>query len=118
MVVAFYGLIIQFENAFSVVAVQFLEEDRQRDILGSSPHDPETKKGWILVAQGNEATFMASTDSSTLKKHVPGPQQQPLTSQSPGSMIFIVITFKFSLSLLIYIPGNKLMRRLEMFHHN
>ena len=67
--VAFYGLIMQFENAFSVVAVQFLEEDRQRDIMGSSPHDPETKKGWILVAQGSDSAFMTSTDSGTLKRH-------------------------------------------------
>ncbi|XP_066914633.1 regulatory-associated protein of mTOR-like [Clytia hemisphaerica] len=69
LVVAFYGLIVQFEQAFSVVAVQFLEEDRRRDVLGSSPHEPETKKGWILVAQGSDAAFMTSTDSSTLKKH-------------------------------------------------
>ena len=67
--VAFYGHIIQFENNFSVVAVQFLEEDRQREMMGGSPRDAETKKGWILVAQGSkEAAFMASTDSSTLKK--------------------------------------------------
>ena len=44
---AFYGLIVQFEQAFSVVAVQFLEEDRRRDVLGSSPHEPETKKGLL-----------------------------------------------------------------------
>lgn len=68
-------MINQFENAFGVVAVQFLEEDRQKDILGSSPaRDPETKKGWILVAQGNDTAFMTSTDSGTLKKHGSGQQ--------------------------------------------
>ena len=56
--------------------MQFLEEDRQSDIHGSSPATPhaETKKGWILVAQGNESTFLASTDSSTLKRHGSGQQ--------------------------------------------
>ena len=69
-------MITQFENAFTVVAVQFLEEDRQSDIHASNPAAPhaETKKGWILVAQGNESTFLASTDSSTLKRHGSGQQ--------------------------------------------
>ena len=67
--VAFQGQIVQFENNFGVVAVHFLEEDRKRDLLGSSPRD-SSKKGWILVGQGSkEAAFMASTDSHTLKRH-------------------------------------------------
>lgn len=59
---------MQFEQAFSVVAVQFLEEDRQRDILGSSPHEPETKKGWILVPQGSEPSFNMTGGSVGTKK--------------------------------------------------
>ena len=84
--VAFYGLITQFESAFSVVAVQFLEEDRQREMMGSSTQDAETKKGWILVAQGNESAFMASTDSGTLKKHVAS-----LLDTSTGGTIALLI---------------------------
>ena len=64
---AFFGLIVQFEQAFSVVAVQFLEEDRQRDVLGSSPHEPETKKGWILVAQGNDS-LLSNNEAPSSKK--------------------------------------------------
>ena len=79
--VAFYGHIVQFENNFSAVAVQFLEEDRQREILGTSPRDP-AKKGWILVGQGSkESAFMASTDSHTLKRH---PGASSYAPQSPG----------------------------------
>lgn len=85
LVIAFYGLIVQFEHAFSAVAVQFLEEDRQREVFGSSPRDPETRKGWILVAQGNEAAFMASTDSSTLKRHASHAQISQLSQSSKQS---------------------------------
>lgn len=81
--VAFYGLIMQFEQAFSVVAVQFLEEDRRRDVMGSSPHEPETKKGWILVAQGSDTAFMTSTDSNTLKK-----QNSKEIPKTPGKKYF------------------------------
>ena len=85
--------------------MQFLEEDRQSDIYASNPAAPhaETKKGWILVAQGNESTFLASTDSSTLKRH--GSGQQIYQSQTAAgtyetvfkngaSKIFGIHTFK------------------------
>lgn len=70
LVVAFHGQIIQFENNFCAVAVQFLEEDKKRELLGTSPRD-SGKKGWILVGQGpsTKEAFMASTDSHTLKRH-------------------------------------------------
>ena len=67
---------MQFENNYGVVAVQFLEEDRKIDLLGSSPRD-SSKKGWILVGQGSsKEAFMASTDSHTLKRHGGGGSQQ------------------------------------------
>mgnify|MGYP000589179469 CR=1 FL=1 len=31
LVVALYGLVVQFETNFGVVALQFLEEDRQKE---------------------------------------------------------------------------------------
>lgn len=80
LVVAFHGQIIQFENNFCAVAVQFLEEDRKRELSGSSPRD-SSKKGWILVGQGssNKEAFMASTDSHTLKRHSGSGNQSMLT---------------------------------------
>ena len=51
-------MITQFESAFAVVAVQFLEEDRQFELKMSQ----------------DESTFLASTDSSTLKRHGSGQQ--------------------------------------------
>ena len=79
--VAFHGQIVQFENNFCAVAVQFLEEDRKRELLGSSPRDA-SKKGWILVGQGssNKEAFMASTDSHTLKRHSGSGNNPMLTS--------------------------------------
>ncbi|XP_065066347.1 regulatory-associated protein of mTOR-like [Rhopilema esculentum] len=78
LVVAFHGQIIQFENNFGAVAIQFLEEDKKRELLGSQRDS--NNKGWILVGQGSSSkeAFMASTDSHTLKRH-PG---QTHSSQS------------------------------------
>jgi len=79
LVVAFHGQIIQFENNFCAVAVQFLEENRKREMSGSSQRD-SSKKGWILVGQGSsKEAFMASTDSHTLKRHSGSGNQSMLT---------------------------------------
>lgn len=50
LVVGFHGLVMQFETNFGVVALQFLEEDRQRE--NAPPAAAITPSGWIVVGSG------------------------------------------------------------------
>ncbi|XP_015778065.1 PREDICTED: regulatory-associated protein of mTOR-like [Acropora digitifera] len=50
LVVALYGLVVQFETNFGVVALQFLEEDRQKENGPSAA--AITSSGWIVVGPG------------------------------------------------------------------
>ena len=61
---------MQFENAFIGVAVQFMEESLLHDTHGSSPRDPETRKGWILVSQSSEAVLGTSENNFSKKTSV------------------------------------------------
>ena len=50
LVVGLHGLVMQFETNFGVVALQFLEEDRQRENAPSAA--AITPSGWIVVGSG------------------------------------------------------------------
>lgn len=50
LVVGLHGLVMQFETNFGVVALQFLEEDRQRE--NAPPAAAITPSGWIVVGSG------------------------------------------------------------------
>ena len=50
LVVGLRGLVMQFETNFGVVALQFLEEDRQRENAPSAA--AITPSGWIVVGSG------------------------------------------------------------------
>lgn len=63
--VALHGLVMQFETNFGVVALQFLEEDRQKENAPSAA--AVTPSGWIVVGSG------------------PSSGMEPITHTSPGS---------------------------------
>lgn len=65
LVVALHGLVLQFETNFGVVALQFLEEDRQRE--NAPPAAAITPSGWIVVGSG------------------PSSGLEPITHMSPSS---------------------------------
>ncbi|XP_047142923.1 regulatory-associated protein of mTOR isoform X1 [Hydra vulgaris] len=67
LVVALYSHIMQFENAFIGVAVQFMDDSSLHDSSGPGPRDPETKKGWILVPQSSDANISANEPSYSKK---------------------------------------------------
>lgn len=48
--VALHGLVIQYETNFGVIALQFLEEDRQKE--NAPPAAAITSTGWIVVGSG------------------------------------------------------------------
>lgn len=54
LVVALHGLVVQFETNFGVVALQFLEEDRQKENAPSAA--AITPSGWIVVGGGQSPT--------------------------------------------------------------
>ena len=65
LVVALHGLVMQFETNFGVVALQFLEEDRQKENAPSAA--AITASGWIVVGPGQPSgmeSAMHSTPSS------------------------------------------------------
>lgn len=51
LVVALHGLVIQYETNFGVIALQFLEEDRQKE--NAPPAAAITSSGWIVVGSGS-----------------------------------------------------------------
>lgn len=51
LVVGVHGLVIQYETNFGVIALQFLEEDRQKE--NAPPAAAITSTGWIVVGSGS-----------------------------------------------------------------
>ena len=60
--VALHGLVMQFETNFGVVALQFLEEDRQKENAPSAA--AITPSGWIVVGSGPASGTDAITHTS------------------------------------------------------
>lgn len=63
LVVGLHGLVMQFETNFGVVALQFLEEDRQRENAPSAA--AITPSGWIVVGSGPSSGMEAITHTSS-----------------------------------------------------
>ncbi|XP_031551677.1 regulatory-associated protein of mTOR-like [Actinia tenebrosa] len=51
LVVALHGIVIQYETNFGVIALQFLEEDMQKE--NAPPAAAITSTGWIVVGSGS-----------------------------------------------------------------
>lgn len=62
LVVGLHGLVMQFETNFGVVALQFLEEDRQKE--NAPPAAAITPSGWIVVGSGPTSGMEAITHTS------------------------------------------------------
>ena len=62
LVVGLHGLVMQFETNFGVVALQFLEEDRQKE--NAPPAAAITPSGWIVVGSGPSSGMEAITHTS------------------------------------------------------
>lgn len=62
LVVALYGLVVQFETNFGVVALQFLEEDRQKENAPSAA--AITSSGWIVVGPGQPSGVEAGAHTN------------------------------------------------------
>lgn len=61
LVVGLHGLVMQFETNFGVVALQFLEEDRQRE--NAPPAAAITPSGWIVVGSGPSSNVEGVTNA-------------------------------------------------------
>lgn len=62
LVVALHGLVVQFETNFGVVALQFLEEDRQKENGPSAA--AITSSGWIVVGSGQPSGVEAGAQTN------------------------------------------------------
>jgi hypothetical protein len=82
--VALHGLVIQYEANFGVIALQFLEEDRQKENAPSAA--AITSTGWIVVGSG----------SSPSPGGVPPPDSQPQNSPSARKTSSTAIRTSFS----------------------
>ncbi|EDO47933.1 predicted protein [Nematostella vectensis] len=66
LVVSLHGLVIQFETNFGVVALQFLDEDRQKE--NAPPAAAITSTGWIVVGSGSSGTPTTPEPQTPVRK--------------------------------------------------